>query len=189
MARLEELQELWQSQPQGAQAVDSRGMHVALRRFGRRQNLIYTVKAVLVVAVGWLGLRSLKFSAISAAGTALLAGGAMAILIADWRRQLSIARLDFAKPSAGFVESVLERLHNSNMAFRKLMWLYMIPVCVGVNLLFVANSIAAHLAATLGPLAGCAVGLKLRAKRFAGEYRPIIERLTAMKEALEERAE
>jgi len=78
-------------------------------------------------------------------------GGALTVLITDWRSQLGIARLDFTRPSAGFVDSVLERLRDPNALFRRLFWPQMIPICVGINLLFAAHSIAVHLAATRGP--------------------------------------
>jgi hypothetical protein len=188
MAPLEELQRLWQSQPQPAMAaVDSHGMKDALGRFARRQNLIYSVKAALVLGLVWFCLSIVGLSALTAAGAALLAGGALAVLVTDWRNQLGIARLDFTKPSAGFVDSVLERLREPNAHFRRLLWLHMIPICAGLNLMLAAHSIAAHATATLGPFAGYAIGMKLRSKRYAAEYRPIVERLKAMKMALEER--
>ena len=188
MARLEELQQLWQSQPQPpAAAVDSRGMRLALGGFARRQNLIHSVKAVLLVWLVWLPLAWVGLSALTVAGAAILLGGALAVLITDWRSQLGIARLDFTKPSAGFVDSVLERLREPNAHFRRLLWLHMIPICAGLNLMLAAHSIAAHATATLGPFAGYAIGMKLRSKRYAAEYRPIVERLKAMKMALEER--
>jgi hypothetical protein len=188
MARLEELQQLWQSQPQPAvAAVDSHGMKAALHRFGRRQNLVYSVKAVLVVWLVWFCLSWVELSALTLAGAAILLAGALSLLITDWRNQLGIARLDFTKPSAGFVDSLLERLRDPNAPFRRLFWLHMIPLCVGINMLFAAHSLLTHAAATLGPFAGYALGMKIRSKRYAAEYRPIIERLTAMKMALEER--
>jgi hypothetical protein len=190
MARLEELQQLWQSQPQPAvAAVDSHGMKEALRRFGRRQNLIYSVKALLIVWLVWLCWSWTEHSALSAAGAAILLGGALGVLFTDWRNQLGIARLDFTKPSAGFVDSLLERLRDPNAPFRRIFWLHAIPICAGINLLYAAHSILAHLALTLGPLAGYAIGIKVRSVRYAAEYRPIVERLTAMKKALEEQPE
>lgn len=190
MARLEELQQLWQSQPQPpAAAVDSRGMRLALGRFARRQNLIYSVKAVVVVCLVWLCLSWAGPSALTVLGAAILLGGALTVLITDWRSQLGIARLDFTRPSAGFVDSVLERLRDPNALFRRLFWPQVIPICAGINLLFAAHSIAVHLAATLGPFAGYAIGMKLRSKRYAAEYRPLVERLEAMKKALEEQSQ
>jgi hypothetical protein len=195
MARLEELQQLWQSQPQPpAAAVDSRGMRLALGGFARRQNLIHSVKAVLLVWLVWLPLAWVGLSALTVAGAAILLGGALAVLITDWRSQLGIARLDFTKPSAGFVDSVLERLRDPNALFRRRFWQHVIPLSAGINLLFATHwamapprsRIAAHLAVTLAPLAGYALGLKIRRMRYTAAYRPIIERLEAMKKALEE---
>ena len=190
MARLEELQQLWKSQGLPAPAaVDSHGMKAALRRFGRRQNLVYSVKAVLVVWLVWFCLSWVELSALTLAGAAMLLGGALSLLITDWRNQLGIARLDFTKPSAGFLDSVLERLRDPNAPFRRLFWLHMIPICAGINLLLAAHSLMTHVAAALGPFAGYALGMMVRSKRYAAEFRPIIERLTAMKKALEEQSE
>jgi len=190
MARLEELQQLWQSQAQPAgAAVDSAGMSAVLRRFGRRQNMIYAAKTVLLVCLACVCLSRLGKSAITVLGAVLLLASALGLVIGDWRNQSAIARLDFTKSSAGFVDSVLERLRDPNAAFRRLFWLHMIPICAGINLLFAAQSIAFHLGATLGPFAGCALGLQVRKKRYAAEYRPIIERLEAMKMALEEQSQ
>jgi hypothetical protein len=41
----------------------------------------------------------------------------------------------------------------------------------------------------LFPFAAFAFGLKVRAKRYAMEYRPLVERLAAMRAALEEDAQ
>ena len=97
MERLEELRQLWQSQPQPpAAAADSRGMKAALRRFGRRQNLIYAVKAALMVALAWLSLSWLGHSVLTAMGAALFLSSALGLLFTDWRNQLGIARLDWS---------------------------------------------------------------------------------------------
>jgi len=198
MARLEELQQLWQSQPQPpAAAVDSRGMRTALGRFARRQNLVYSAKAALMVGIVWCGVSRLGRSPLTLAGAAILLGGALAVLLTDWRSQLGIARLDFTKPSAGFVDSVLERLRDPHAEFRRWLWLYLTPAALGTNLLCVERlwaetqrvRIEIHLLLTLSPFAGAWLGLKLRRVRYGAEYRPIIERLEAMKMALEERSE
>jgi hypothetical protein len=140
-----------------------------------------------MVALAWLSLSWLGHSVLTAMGAALFLSSALGLLFTDWRNQLGIARLDFAKPSAGFVDSVLERLRDPNAPFRRLFWLHAIPICAGINLLLAAHSMAVHLDATLGMFAGYALGMKIRSKRYAVEFRPIIERLEAMKMALRER--
>jgi hypothetical protein len=67
----------------------------------------------------------------------------------------------------------------------------------GMNLMFMGqwatetlhSRIASHAAVTLLPFAVFAFGLKARAKRYAMEYKPLVERLAAMKAALEEHAQ
>ena len=50
------------------------------------------------------------------------------------------------------------------------------------------SGIVSHTAVTLFLFAAFACGLKVRAKRYAMDYKPLVERLAAMKAALEEQA-
>jgi hypothetical protein len=195
MAQLEELRQLWQSQPQpGTAAVDSRSLADALRRFSRRQHFIYGAKVIVLAWQTWFCLSRLGLSTLTVAGQAIFAASAASLLLADWRDQLGIARLDFTKASLTFVDSALERLRNSNDLFRRRIWLHMVPMAVGINLLYGAywtpstprHRMAAHLALSAGIFAACALGLRLRPRRFAMDYRPLKERLMAMKNGLEE---
>ena len=194
MVQFDELQQLWQSQRQPrAAAVDPRGMTHALRRFGRRQNLINTVKVAVVVWQTWFCLSRLGLSWLTAMGQAIFLAGAVSLVTADWRNQLGIAHLDFTKPSTGFVDSARDRLRDPNAPLRRRFWPNMIAIGAGINLLFAArwaastpqHRIAAHLTASAAPFAAYALGLKIRSKRYSLEYRPLVERLTSMKKALE----
>lgn len=194
----EELQELWQSQRQPAvAAVDSRGMTDALSRFGRRQNLINTLKAAVVVWQVWSCLSRLGVSVLTVAGEAAFLVGVASVLMSDWRHQLGIVHLDFARPSAGFVDTVLARLRDPNAPLRRRMWLNIVLIGAGVNLLFAEGwagstpqqRILHHLAATLFPAAAYLLGFKIRSMRYGVEYRPLMVRLTAMKRALREQSQ
>lgn len=78
--------------------------------------------------------------------------------------------------------------------FRRPGWLGIALVAAGMNLMFLGPSamealpsrIASHAAMTLLLFALFAFGLKLRARRYAMDYKPLVERLAAMKAALEE---
>src|SRR5690242_14010383 len=111
MAQFEQLQELWQRQtgvvPRG---VNGAGLATRLRAYGRRQNWVNTIKAVLVSSVLAWAVRHVGSSRPAMAGLALVAIVASILLIADWRAQRAIARRDFAAPSAGFVRDTIERL-------------------------------------------------------------------------------
>jgi hypothetical protein len=198
MVRFEELQHLWQNQPQpAAAAVDLHGMAAALRRFGRRQIFINIFKVAIVAWQTWFCLSRLGLSALTVIGQALFLAGVANMLMTDWRAQAGIARLDFAKASVSFVDSVLERLRDPNAPFRRRFWLQITLIVAGINLMFAArwggttleHRILAHLTATGAPFAGYMLGLMIRSRRYAVEYRPLMERLTAMKRALEEQSQ
>ena len=200
MVRFEELQQLWQNQPQPeplAVATESRGIAAALRRFRRRQYVINGIKLAVIVWLAWFMLSRLGVSVPMVLGLVLFLTGFISAMVIDWRIQSAIARLDFTRPSAGFVNATLERLRDPNAPFRRNGWLCIVLVAAGINLMFAGPSatetlpsrIASHTAVTLFPFAAFAFGLKVRAKRYAMEYKPLAERLTAMKAALEESAQ
>ena len=197
MVRFEELQELWQNRPQAeppAVAAESRGMAATLRRFRRRQHVI---KLVVIVWVAWFMLSRAGVSVLMVLGLGLFLAGMITAMVTDWRIKSAIARLDFTRPSGGFVEATLERLRDPNAPFRRTGWLGIALVGAGMNLMLAGplatenlpSRIASHTAVTFFPFAAFAFGLKLRAKRYAMEYKPLVERLAAMKAALEEQAQ
>src|SRR5579862_4178343 len=107
MARFEELQELWQSQPQPEPpvlAAQSRGMAAALRRFRRRQSVINGFKLVMMTLMTWFLLSRPGLSVLTVLGEGLLVVGFITAIVNDWRIQSAIARLDFTSPSVGFVD-------------------------------------------------------------------------------------
>jgi hypothetical protein len=200
MVRFEELQQLWQSQPQPAApavAAESRDMAAALRRFRRRQYVINGIKLIGIVWVTWFCLSRPGVSVLTVLGQGLILAGMTNAMVTDWRIQSAIARLDFTRPSVGFVDASLERLRDPNAPFRRTGWLGIAMAAAGMNLMFMGqwatetlhSRIASHAAVTLLPFAAFAFGLKARAKRYAMEYKPLVERLAAMKAALEEHAQ
>jgi hypothetical protein len=201
MAPFEELQQLWQSQTQpdaqAAVAAESRGMAAALRRFRLRQYVINGIRLAVIVCVACFQLWRLRASTLTTLGVGVFVAGGISAIVIDWRIQSAIARLDFTCPSLGFVDASLERLRDPNAPFRRIGWICIGLVAVGVNLMFlgpsathtVASRIASHTAMTLILVAVFALGLKVRAKRYAMEYKPLVQRLAAMKAALEERAQ
>jgi hypothetical protein len=200
MVRFEELQQLWQNQPQPeppAVAAESRGMAAALRRFRRRQYVINGIKLVLIVCLTWFCLSRPGVSVLTVLGQGLILAGMINAMVTDWRIQSAIARLDFTRPSVGFLDATLERLRDPNAPFRRTGWLGIALVAAGINLMFAGPSatealpsrIASHTAFTLFPFAAFAFGLKVRAKRYSMEYKPLVERLAAIKAAIEEHAQ
>src|SRR6266566_6178855 len=97
MARFDELQTLWQTQPSAAtSAFDAATLTGAFRRYGRRQDLINIAKSVLLAAVLVNAAVRLQHRPLMLAATiGILSICAMALIV-EWRIQRRIARLNFS---------------------------------------------------------------------------------------------
>jgi hypothetical protein len=195
MPQFEQLQALWQAQPQprsGAAARES--LHRALRTYGRQQHAIRLVKIVLVGALlafmTGRGHHSASFLAVLAA-VALMAG----LLIAmEWRAQSAIARLDFGDPSAAFIRGARARVAAQREPFRKIRWLFIGVLAAIDNLATFSpnrnapalSRLGLHAFATLLPFAVYEAARRVRAWRFRRECGPILGRLDAVERSLQE---
>jgi hypothetical protein len=197
MVEFEELRQLWQKQvpADSAIALDGRAMSTVLRKFHRRQTVINCIRAALMLGVLiWAPIRThMAFRPVL--GIILMEIGMAIYLVQDWRNQIGIARLDFTKPSVGFVESSLQRLNDMRYPFRRTFWVFIGSAVIGFNLMTVPPSgatwmrqLTMHCSATTFPFVAYWLGVKFRAKRFDLECRPIVEKLLSMKLALEEGA-
>lgn len=196
MVEFDELRQLWQkqAQPDSALAPDGRAMSEVLRRFHRRQTVINCLRASLLLFMAiFVPIRN-HMGPTAVAGVALLFVGMTIYLVEDWRNQIGIARLDFAKPSAGFVESSLLRLRDMRYPFRRTFWVLIVSMVCGMNLITwsaehhstVFKTALMHSNATAFPFLAYWLGVKIRAKRFDLECGPILEKLLAMRQAMEE---
>jgi hypothetical protein len=197
MVRFEDLQDLWQHQQPPAGRTDTASLTRALSRYGRRQTWIFLAKLAAVVAViGWQIAQS-RGSFWALCGVALTAALAMVLLAVDWRNQRAISQLNFAEPSVEFVRNAMERLMEQREPFRKYYWPLMFFVVGAINLILgdLPDSItplrrlAWHVICSALPFAGYEVGRRVRIRRFEAECRPLVDRLTALEHALEERSE
>jgi hypothetical protein len=194
MTRFEELQQIWQSQPQEAAALDIRGATSALRRFGRRQNIINGLKLAGIIWQAGFTFWKMGLSPLLLVAEALIMAAMANLLLADWSTQLGIARLDFSTPSASFIESALQRLRDPNAGYRRRFWLNVVMMGIGMNLVAVVQSrnvtwqhrlqMHAWLIAIL--IVAFTWGFKVHGKRLEMEYRPIRKQLLAMQQAIEE---
>src|SRR3954447_5411716 len=191
MAQFKELQELWQGQAGPAVTPeDTARLTRSLGSYGRRQNLINSAKALVVAAVLAGAARNAHHSPAVLAGLSLV-GVAAAVLIAlEWRAQLAIARLDFSAPSTGFVRSAIDRLREQRAPGRRYYWPFMGALVIGMNLMLTgAHRWWLRAAASGAPFLAYELGMWVRRRRFELECRPLIDQLSAMESALEERAE
>ena len=196
MERFEELQTLWQQHNPPAPRFDTTALTRDLRRFGRRQDAINLAKLIAVLAViSWQFAQSPR-SAFVLCGLALEVVFVCLLLSVDWRNQRSIARLNFTDPSAAFVRSAIERLREQREPFRKFYWPFVLSLVGIINLIFLGlprtvsalHRVTWHLVGSALPFAGYEIGRWVRARRFDAECLPLLRRLTAMQQALEERS-
>ncbi len=196
MVRFEELQQLWQNQPpQAPAAFDVRGLTAELRRFGRRQTWINSLKVILLIATFVRILTRTREAPLGIAGVVLMYIGLTIYLVFDWRNQVGISRLDFSAPSVAFVRQARVRLQYQLNPMRRVFWLLAITVGGGFNLVLLAHPggplstvIARHLTATALPFAAYVLGLKIRAFRFRRECGAVMERLEALIRTMEEQS-
>ena len=135
MAQFEELQQLWQRQPQSAAPPhDAAALSHAFRRYGRRHDAIYFAKAVVICLSIFL-LSLLRHRPLAAFGASLTVFSGILFLVSDWRAQRAIARLNFAEPSVTFLRSALARLYAQRNPFRtRQFYVAMGGIWVGCNL-------------------------------------------------------
>lgn len=196
MARFEELQELWQSQPARLPVdFDLLGLTEELRRFGRRQNWINLFKAAVLIGTFFRILTRNLGEPWAVCGTLLIFTGLVTYLVLDWRNQIGLSRLDFSAPSVEFIRHAKERLQHQLNPMRPVFWLLVISVGGGFNLILLARHHATlsqrideHLFATALPFFAYVLGQKIREFRFKRECGAVMERLDSLLQALEEKS-
>lgn len=199
MAPFDELQTLWQSQPAPATpAINPAAIASAFRRYGRRQDIINGAKVVLIAVAFVITINATRNRPASLFASTLILATATLALIAEWRNQRAIARLDFSAPSVDFVRHAIARLQAQRNPFHSREYLILFAACfVGYNLrivtdwykMTVGQRVAAHAVASILPVLIYAFGRWLRPKRWNAECGPLVERLTRLRETLEERAQ
>jgi hypothetical protein len=190
MAQFDKLQELWQQQ--GGPAVsdaDAARLARSMSAYGRRQTWINSGKAVVVAAVLALAIVPMPLSPRVIAGFSLVAIAAAALIVREFRSQRALAKLDFGAPSLGFVRETIARLNDQRDACRRYYWPFMASMVIGMNLMLTGTHRwwLRGLASGL-PFLAFEFGMWVRRRRFELECRPLLDQLSAMRHALEERA-
>jgi hypothetical protein len=199
MAPFEELQGLWQQQTTApALRFDATSLASAFRRYGRRQDAINIAKFLLLAMQLFLVVGRVRHNPLEMFGLALADCSVVYFILYEWRNQRAIARLNFAAPSRDFVHNAIARLNAQRHPFRgREFCILMSGFWVGCTVMLVAGLHAMSLTGFLIREAVVTVllfvlppfGNYLREKRWNHEARPLVQRLTAMLEATEERAE
>ena len=195
MAQFEELQRLWQRQPQRAVPPgEAAELRSAFQRYGRRQDLIYLGKAIVVACCLVFLLGLLRDRPLAAFGASLTVFSAILFLISDWRAQRAVARLNFAAPSVAFLRSALALLDAQRNPFRTREFCIAMGGCwIGCNLILaspwsemtLSRALPGLAFTTALPFAVYALGRWVRGKRFDKECRPLIERLERVLDMME----
>ena len=187
MARFEELQQLWQQQPErGLPHRAAADLTTAFRRYGRRNDWISLAKLLLIAVQLCLIVSVFRHRPVTLFGACLVDFSALYFLLFDWRSQRAIARMNFAAPSRDFIRCAIARLHAQRnpfhaREFRIALTGFYAGLAIMVagrwdkmefprGLLFVATLL-------LTPFLAFAFGRWIRSKRFNAECRPLIERL------------
>ena len=192
MAEFEELQQLWQRQPRRATPLnDAAELTNAFRRYGRRHDLIYLGKTV-VIAFQLILLLSLLRHPLAIFGACLADFSAILFLVSDWRTQRAIARLNFAAPSLEFLRSAVARLEEQRNPFRsRHLFIALGGFWVGLGLMLadvwrqMPLPVLALAIITAAPFLGYAQAVRIRRKRFEKRCRPLIERLESVLQTME----
>jgi hypothetical protein len=196
MAEFEQLQHLWQAQRSPLlTAMEAAPLSEALRRFSRRQHWIIAFKVLLVGGIlGQAFYQLANRSAGTIGGLVLVGAGSLWAVIADWRGQRAISRLNFAEPSAAFLRTAIEKIRRQWDPFGPHYWPFLACMVAGMNLMFLDSMqsktpvmrLLWHSFGTALPFAGYEIGLRLRRRRFEVQCRPLLDRLIDMKAGLEE---
>src|SRR5689334_16370882 len=199
MAPFDELQTLWQSQESPAVSrFDAAAAANAFRRYGRRQDLINTVKSLLIAAAfAQTAVTYPRHPMLSFIMFLMLSSGVLA-LVSEWRTQRAIAKFDFTAPSLAFVRGTLRRLRQQ----RNPLHTREFAICFGMVFLgYNAIVIASYGKSTMSErIIGHAIGFVLpaiiylfgrafRARRWEAECRPLVERLELLRATLEEQGQ
>ena len=198
MAQFDELQVLWQNQPEAGPAhFDAAAAAGAFRRYGRRQDTINIAKSIALTVVTIYSAASMRHRPLFLFAVSLILFSAVLALIAEWRNQRAIASFDFSAPSVSFVRGAIVRLQKQRNPFHtREFGILFGAVFLGYNLMVVASygkwtvpqRAVGHAAAIFLPAMIYVFARWVRAKRWEAECRPLVERLTALLETLEERA-
>jgi hypothetical protein len=195
MAQFEELQQLWRCQPPAVMAPhDGAALSDAFRRYGRRHDLIYLGKTIVIACQLIFLLTLLRHRPVAAFGACLADFSAILFLVSDWRSGRAIGRLNFAAPSVDFLRVALAHLHAQRHPFRTRE--FYIAVCgfsVGCTILlasmwprmtlFQGVLLLAVLAAEA--FGAYALAVRIRHKRFEKRCRPLIEQLEHLRQTME----
>ena len=186
MAAFEDLQILWKKQPvRHASSLQAAAIAAAFRRHGRRHDFIYLGKLSAVILQMTILTVYLRHRPFMLFGACLAVFSALLFLIHDWRDQRAAARLDFTNPSTEFLHHALDRLNALRDPFHtREFYIALAGSWAGVNIMLAGDWVGHALALPM-PYLVYRFARFVRARRFARESQPLVDRLTALLHSLE----
>jgi len=186
METFEELQALWRNQTT-APRISVEDLMRRVRGHSRKHLTIFAAKTTAVAVLTGVMLSVLRGSPAALAGALLVAAGAAVTLGVDWMAHATLARLEFTAPAAGFVSAALQKLRRLARPRPVQYAGFLAGLVAGLNVMVAALlhgvpwgwRLAAHLFLSMLAIVAGWVGLRVRARRFERETRPLIERLEA----------
>ena len=188
MAQFEELQQLWQQQPESPVTPrDAESLASGLRKYRRRQDLINGFKVLLLIAqVVWILVRTHRDPMIMY-GAFLADIGIVNLLLREWGRQRAASRLDFTASSIDFLRNAVERLEKLRNPFQGRDWYILVGAYwVGTGLMMHKSNWVVRVVYAAIPLLIYRPGVYLRAKRWNHECGQVVARLKELIAAAEE---
>jgi hypothetical protein len=189
MAQFEELQQLWQQQPESAVTRhDAESLATDFHRFGRRQDLINFGKSVLLVVQFIYILAKMRYHPLRMFGATLVDICVVYFMIREWRNQRAVARLNFAASSVDFLQTAIARLRALRNPFKgRDFYILMGGFWVGCNLMLRADNWLGRVVFSAIALLIYFPAVYLRGKRWDHECGPLVRRLEDLIDAAEER--
>lgn len=195
MEQFDALQALWKRHgSRDASGLLAGALAARLKRYGRYELSIGMLKiglvsAAVVPAVWWL-LRARPASPVMTAGVLWSAAAIGALVILQWREQRALARLDYAAPSAEFINAAidtLERVQSSAVTHAQFLAGALI---IGLNAIAWGSAVPAgplartlvHAACTLLPLGAYRVGVAVRRGRAEKALGPLLRQLRQIRD-------
>jgi hypothetical protein len=195
MAEFEDFQQLWRRQPQCPTLLgEAAALRHAFRRYGRRNDVIYLGKAIVLASLLIFILSLLRHRPLAAFGVSLAVFSGVLFLISDWRTQRAIARLNFASPSVEFLRSAIARLEAQRDPFHtrefRIGWGGLWIGCILMfadkwSLMSPSLAVAVLACVIAAQFAAYASARRVRTQRFEKECLPLIHRLESMLETTE----
>jgi len=185
MPGFEELQTLWQKQaPRAATAQQAAELTRAFRRYGRRHDVINTLKIVIISIQLAILTSYMRHRPMMIFGACLAIFSALSFLVSDWKAQRAVARLNFADPSTEFLHAALARLNALREPFHtRAFYIAMGGAFVGMNIML--ESWPGHLFSCAMPFGIYFLARFVRGRRFERECKPLIDRITAALKTME----